>query len=499
MIATFPTVLDDELVYSVLCRFFDRSGILSYRHAAEALFLNKMAKPVIEFVNEYTDDVLALLLKHNSMEELILQHTMAPYYMRFLDLPRRTAAMKALTSMDNSYWQHLLLPSNRTKGKDTKRYLRFCPICAREDRARHGETYWHRSHQLRHIDVCPIHGCSLKESEIAITTEGPPALVSAESVVPLQYDALPCENELQLRLAQYVNDVFHAPMNMRSTVTTGAFFRSRLEGTPYISLRGERRNLRLLYQDFSRFYASIPNHPLSEMWQVEKLFCNHNHSMVPVCMMGLFLDIFVQDLCAPSLPEKTQAQRFDEEVLRLHEQGLKYPAIAKRMNAALELVKKVGEGRAIKWYDGERRRFVSPNSGPKKLDYNALDAEYLPKVKAAVTELYGKNGERPHRVTVTSIESMLSIPTYRMGNCPRCMEVIRLYLEKQEQYWARESVWAAKQLIRDGIPLSKTRLLQLINLRVKNYERCIPYLPLFADGDLLQQLQNLLGKEVGRK
>lgn len=499
MIATFPTIYDEELVYSVICRFYDHSGILSYRYAAEALFRNKMAKPVIEFVNEYTDDALALLLKRNSMKELILQHTMAPYYMRFLDPSRRIAAMESLTSMDNQYWRHLQLPANRNKSAGTSRYLRFCPLCAKADREQHGETFWHRSHQMRQVDICPMHGCYLVNSDVVISTEGTPSLVSAESIVPYQYNATQCENELQLRLAKFVHTVFFARVDINSTVTTGAFFKSKLEGTPYISVRGERRNLSSLYHDFLAYFASLPSNPLYEAWQVEKIFCNQNHSMVPICMMAMFLSVSSEELCSPSLPEKTAAQRFDEEVLRLRAQGLKYPAIAKRMNANVELVKKVGEGRAIRWYSGEKRRFVSPNSGPRKMDYAALDEEYLPKVSAAAAELYGQNGDRPRRVTVLGIESRLSIPTYRLSKCHRCMQVIKQYMETQEEYWAREVVWMAKELLKDGISISKTRLLQRINLRPQNYERCIPYLPLYTEGDLLRQLQSLLGKEVIQK
>ena len=261
MIATFPTIYDDELVYSVLCRFYDHSGILSFRYAAESLFLNRLSRPTIEFVNAYSDDALSHLLRKCSMESLILQHTMAPYYMRFLDLPRRRAAMQALTTMDNQYWKHLHLPSNRRETSEKAR-LRYCLLCSREDRERYGETFWHRCHQLRHINVCPIHGCYLQDSNVTISTEGTPSLISAESVVPYQYDATQCENVLQLRLAEYVYEVFCAPIDMNNTVTTGAFFRSRLEGTPYISVRGERRNMSLLYRDFFAYYASLPNSPI---------------------------------------------------------------------------------------------------------------------------------------------------------------------------------------------------------------------------------------------
>ena len=78
MIATFPTIYDDELVYSLLCRFYDHSGILSFRYAAESLFLNKLSRPTIEFVNAYTDDALAHLLRKCSMESFEKNHVAPP-------------------------------------------------------------------------------------------------------------------------------------------------------------------------------------------------------------------------------------------------------------------------------------------------------------------------------------------------------------------------------------------------------------------------------------
>lgn len=36
----------------------------------------------------------------------------------------------------------------------TDRYLKYCPICAEEDRQKYGEAYWHRSHQIAKLPKC---------------------------------------------------------------------------------------------------------------------------------------------------------------------------------------------------------------------------------------------------------------------------------------------------------------------------------------------------------
>jgi hypothetical protein len=46
----------------------------------------------------------------------------------------------------------------------TPRHLRFCPVCIEEDKRRFKEAYWHRTHQVPGVEVCPTHGVFLDES-----------------------------------------------------------------------------------------------------------------------------------------------------------------------------------------------------------------------------------------------------------------------------------------------------------------------------------------------
>ena len=59
----------------------------------------------------------------------------------------------------------------------------------------------------------------------------------------------------------------------------------------------------------------------------------------------MLLGITTDELVHMKLPEKTQEQLFDEEVYRLHAQGLKYPDIAKALSAPYATVKAIGERR----------------------------------------------------------------------------------------------------------------------------------------------------------
>lgn len=158
MIVQFPLFYPDELVYSLLARYYVKSGYMRYTFAAQDLFASKTVRPDIEFVNQYTPAAYGMLIKNLPIECIVEKHTMFPCYGRFIKQDRKQKAFESLCNMDGNY--HNLLPMQKSRdGKE--RYLRYCPMCASEDRKRFGESYWHRLHQLQGMNCCFIHKCRL--------------------------------------------------------------------------------------------------------------------------------------------------------------------------------------------------------------------------------------------------------------------------------------------------------------------------------------------------
>ena len=63
MIAFFPTIYPDELLYSQLARYYAASGYMAYTYAAEDLFASKIVRPDIEFVNAYTTEAWEVITR----------------------------------------------------------------------------------------------------------------------------------------------------------------------------------------------------------------------------------------------------------------------------------------------------------------------------------------------------------------------------------------------------------------------------------------------------
>lgn len=341
MITCFPTLYPDELLYSLFARYSAQSGHIAYVLAAEDLFASRTTKPDVELINALTPEVMKLIAERMQLETVIERHTMFPYYARFLPRERRRQALTLMVHGDERYHNLLYM----TKSKRIDRHLRYCPICAMEDRKQHGETYWHRSHQMTGVDICPRHNCVLKNSTVQISSKPSPSLDCAEEHIPPEGDAVYCDDPLVRRIATYVHAVFQSPVDMDTDIPVGRFLHSRIEYTKYVSPRGEQRNMALLFEDFIARYRSAPNNTLDAQWKLQKMFSCDRLNTYEVCLVGMFLDIAPIELTRMMLPQISQAEWFDKKIRTLHSQGLKYPEIARIMRAPYDVVKAIGEGR----------------------------------------------------------------------------------------------------------------------------------------------------------
>ena len=490
MIAVFPTVYPDELLYSQLARFYARSGYPGYTFAAEDLFENKTVRPDIEFLNAYTPEALRLITHEKPIEEIVLKHTMFPYYARFIGYERRMKAFQSLVAMDMAY--HNLLPLPKSKEK-VIRHLRYCPICAEHDRETYGETYWHRIHQMHGIRICPTHHCYLIETDIRMDSRVSPSLVTAEEMATSQSVITMSDDPIECALAGYIAEVFQSDFDLESTVEVGQYLHSRMEGTKYLSRRGQQRNIALLHNDFIAHYGSLAD-GFNELWQLQKLLSGSRHSMTEVCMTAMFLGVPADDLAHMELPQIPQYDRFDATVKKLHDDGMNYQEIAQELGAAYDTVKAIGLGTYGTYhYDSPVRK----ERKSKRYDWTAIDNDLLPKVHDIVRSINADKTKRPCRITIGTVERMLNLPKNGLRNCSKCRSEIQRYYETQEQFWAREIAWAVKTILDSGQQLSRTRVKNMTEIRDAKISACLPYLGCYADDALVSEILKLYENQSG--
>lgn len=342
MIGFFPTIYDDELAYSVFARYYAQTGHLNYTAAAQDLFVGKVVMPNPEFYPALTDDVHCLIEKQMSFEMFAEKHTMFSQYTRYLPLERRKKAFDLLITMDRRFYDSLYV---RTKA-DRKKAMCYCPLCAAEDRGKYGETYWHRQHQLIGVEVCIRHRCRLENSSIGLTVESQRfMLANAESAVPYDSVANYQVSEVEMELAEYMVQVFNAPIDMKNETMIGEFLHCHLGGTPYTSPRGEKVMVKRLYLDMKEYYVGLINQIINDWWYVQKVFCNQNFYFADVGLIAFFLKISAEELILMQEPEVPLHIKFDSTVFNLHKEGRTYKQIAEIMGVSLNTIKMIGERR----------------------------------------------------------------------------------------------------------------------------------------------------------
>lgn len=129
MISYFPSLHEDELVYSLFARYYQKTGYTTYRDVASDLFQNPAVRTDIEFINQLTDDAFNHIQRMKPIEQVILENTMYSYYGRFMEKGRRQNAYTSLVQMTGNHMNLLIM--KKSKGKD--RYLRYCPLCSKLD------------------------------------------------------------------------------------------------------------------------------------------------------------------------------------------------------------------------------------------------------------------------------------------------------------------------------------------------------------------------------
>ncbi len=167
----FPKPYPGESLYSVLCRYHVRSGNATaaktirqlfggYASLSSALLLPSMQtlNCIKYWTSEYPEmKQLDFVWKHTAFSLCSLREYS---FYRFLLFERESLPSKAPRRMYGIFQQSLLQHSSQK--------LRFCPVCAAEQKKIYGEAYWQIIPQLDGVEYCPSHHVRILSSPIHV-------------------------------------------------------------------------------------------------------------------------------------------------------------------------------------------------------------------------------------------------------------------------------------------------------------------------------------------
>ena len=167
----FPQPYPGECLYSVLCRYHVRSGNATavktirqlfggYASLSSTLLLPSMQTLYClkSWVSELPEmNAMDFVWKHTAFS-LYSLHEYAFY--RFLIFERESLPLYSQRRAWGVFKQSLLQHSSQK--------LRYCPVCAKEQKEIYGEAYWQIVPQLDGVEYCPCHHVRIFSSPIHV-------------------------------------------------------------------------------------------------------------------------------------------------------------------------------------------------------------------------------------------------------------------------------------------------------------------------------------------
>lgn len=304
MLKYFPTLYDDELLYSVFSRYHYWSGNSHLSHTMEDIFEDKNASMVYDLPKRLM--VLASQLPSGmgvDINSLIDNHTMLPLYRPFLAEERYLRAKDKMMST-NRGGVPIIVGRGSTLVAVLEK-LRYCPICVQEDKKDVGEPYWHRSHQVVGVRFCHLHGAWLIESTVTASSRNfrykliP--LVKEVQGVRFQQTSSPQTFEHELTIAETVSELLTGNFHSLSEILAHKYM-EELKKVGLVTYSGSIRfsQLTKLFQEYYgyEYLKTINCHINLEKkrnWISSMLKSRHlpAHPILHILMMK-FLDVDIK-------------------------------------------------------------------------------------------------------------------------------------------------------------------------------------------------------------
>lgn len=249
MLPFFTNPYPDELLYSAIARYHFYCGNLDFKDTLEELFGSRSMIPSVEIGSHFS--ILAEKLgSHYSIENLLANHTIYPYYAMFLSKNRQQEIMHDVTGNGQALYTRLGIVAGSIYRKNG---LYYCASCAKEDVEQYGETYIHREHQLQGIEYCPHHEVPLKKYPLTPNATSRIGFIrfEMEQMDLLHIYEVDPYAEIKIYLAKQAYKLLQQPLHLLSRQEVSLKYRGLLRGLKLVTSSNRIRQ-KELYEKFKR-------------------------------------------------------------------------------------------------------------------------------------------------------------------------------------------------------------------------------------------------------
>lgn len=477
MINFLPQIYENELFYSIIARYRRMCGMVSKNALVRDIFGELIPITSSYFplhINQFIDNLPPT--SKITVHEIIKNHTMFPFYTAFLSKEKTELIYEIMKDRGkrprNNIEQLIGFGGSKVKRSN---YLRYCPICFKEDLNILGESYWRTNHQIVGSLYCLKHCVLLKDSTVLSTGSCMQYVCADEQTCDgkVLIDAYP--QNIKDSNTQYVKnaeELLHNENPRKDLDFISRFYIDRLREKGLASNNGSLYMKEVLKQ-FLLYYPEQYLELMQSSVDVEKntnwlrvFVRNNNEKNRSPLRHLLFVQFLNIDLATLFKDDMVVGRKFDtkihQPIFNINERREKWLAVIQgNPGATRSELKEKGKGLHTwifmhdrEWYDK-----VTPRNKPRKrcedsIDWEQRDIECLGFSKQAVHSILQREG-KPTRITPFNIRSTLGFGNRfnnkKLIHTNQFMQEIK---EDLEEFRVRKIKWAIDEMISKGEALT---------------------------------------------
>ena len=415
-----------ETVYSWLSRLCKRSGISGKRDFLKEVYGQEgRTYPSLFFIGELDKEFIDFIKPVISYKKLLIEHTLFKYYVRFLDLDRRKEIYKK--ALNNGNGIENLVPVEM--GKKGQYYLRYCPLCVKEDREKYGEAYFHVEHSFPKVSVCVKHKCELIDTDISGVGYRLNRFCCLEDLIDTLKPEPVNEKDIRYKIARFIKNLFSYELDMQKGIRSGDYLTSKLK-RKYIKKNYRSRDNALLVKNLKEFYQGLNDYKIS-VGKLQAILLNKTWNAYDLCLVALFENIKPKELATydkyTDISEVVKApdwKALDESYTeQFNELAINFNEIDKVVLDKKWICKKFNLEYLILIHHFPKLIKALSKTKGKKRDWKRLDNEYCQKLE----ELYviKKHMFINRVITFEYVGSLLGIKDKSLRRLPKLMNKVR--------------------------------------------------------------------------
>jgi len=251
MLPFFTNPYPNELIYSAIARYHFYSGNIDCKDTLEELFDNRSVIPSVG-IGSYFSVLAEKLGAHYSVESLLANHTIYPYYASFLSKQRQQEILNDVKKDGRGLYTRLGIVAGSICIKNG---IYYCAICAKSNTEQYGEPYIHREHQLQGIDYCPHHEVLLREYPVIQDSRIEYIRFELNHMNLSELYEIDSHKEISVYLAKQAYKLLHLPLHSLSKEDINFKYKALLRDHNLITASNRVRQHEL-YQIFKIIFSS---------------------------------------------------------------------------------------------------------------------------------------------------------------------------------------------------------------------------------------------------